>query len=146
MWWQKAKVPRNVKTYCSIVRLVKRRRLRCSKPVNLSNLPLSGCRAFVLDQTLSRRSSRSDCAEGRKKRVGLPELRRNKRNCEHEQVRQKCQHRQLSGWKKNPELVNKWVTLVHVTELDVLLVLHDRIDGDIGGDMDLLALTRHSCL
>ena len=70
-------VPREIRAHCSIVRLAKRREgLGVQSLADLANLPLTGCRAFVLDGT----KRFHDKPQGRTvlrdaKRVGPPELR-----------------------------------------------------------------------
>ena len=75
MW----RLPRKVRAHCSIVRLAKRREGRGVQSLaEDSNLPLTGCGAFVLDKT----DRFHDKPQGRSvlrdaKSVRTPELQRN---------------------------------------------------------------------
>ena len=85
MWRQKAMVPKEVRVHCSVVRLAKRcEGLGVQSLADLTNLPLTGCGAFVLDGTKRfHDKSRGRTVLRDAQRVGPPELRRNNGKCEH---------------------------------------------------------------
>ena len=78
-WRHKAMVPGKVRAHCSIVRLAKgRESLGVQSLADHSNLPLIGCRAFVLDGTkLFHDKTQGRTALRDATRVRTPELQRN---------------------------------------------------------------------
>ena len=85
LWTKEAMVLRRASVFCCIVRLAKQREgLGVQSLADLSNLHLSGCRAFVFDGL----KRFQDCPLSRTVvrdaiRVGTPELQRNNGQCEH---------------------------------------------------------------